>query len=168
MNSKERVFISLFMLAAIGFIGGDAYEDLSHGSSGLHVMMEGIILICLVIGVIIIWRQLIVAKLHEHSLSLDLNRAQVDLENYRKKTEGLSQGLAKKIDEQLEAWALTRAEKEVALLMLKGLASKEIADIRQTSEKTIRQQSTAIYKKSNLANRQELAAFFLEDLLVLK
>jgi DNA-binding CsgD family transcriptional regulator len=60
---------------------------------------------------------------------------------------------------------LTVSEKEVAFLLLKGLSLKEIAAIRETSEKTARAQSTAIYEKSGLAGRSELAAFFLEDLL---
>ena len=70
------------------------------------------------------------------------------------------------IDEQLDKWGLTSAEKEVAFLLLKGLSSKEIAHIRNTAEKTARVQSMAIYSKSGLANRSELSAFFLEDLLV--
>nr|HMN69592.1 helix-turn-helix transcriptional regulator [Bdellovibrionales bacterium] len=66
---------------------------------------------------------------------------------------------------QLTSWKLTISEKEVAFLLLKGLSLKEIAEIRKTSEKTARAQSTAIYEKSGLSGRSELAAFFLEDLL---
>jgi len=51
---------------------------------------------------------------------------------------------------------------------LKGLSLKEIAEIRKTSEKTARAQCTPIYEKSGLSGRSELAAFFLEDLLVPK
>ena len=51
-------------------------------------------------------------------------------------------------------------------LLLKGLSLKEIADIRHTTEKTARAQSGSIYAKSGLSGRSELAAFFLEDLLV--
>lgn len=40
-----------------------------------------------------------------------------------------------------------------------------IAQLRNTAEKTVRSQSVAIYSKSGLAGRSELAAFFLEDLL---
>lgn len=83
-------------------------------------------------------------------------------EKYKKHIEGLS--LA--IDQQLSSWALSTSEKEVALLLLKGLSLKEIADIRNTTEKTTRAQSAAIYLKSNLSGRSELAAFFLEDLLL--
>ncbi|MCP5363623.1 MAG: response regulator transcription factor [Hyphomicrobiales bacterium] len=49
--------------------------------------------------------------------------------------------------------------------MLKGLTHKEIAVLRETSEATVRQHATAIYRKSGLSNRSQLTAFFLEDLL---
>lgn len=62
-------------------------------------------------------------------------------------------------------WELSPAEKEVALLLLKGLSHKEIAEVRGTSEATVRQQSRALYKKAGLTGRHDLAAFFLEDLL---
>ncbi|MPY91348.1 MAG: hypothetical protein GEU99_25990 [Luteitalea sp.] len=75
-------------------------------------------------------------------------------------------GLATAIDAQFERWHLTSAEREVALLILKGLSHKEIAEVRQTTERTIRQQAQAIYGKANLSGRAALSAFFLEDLLL--
>jgi DNA-binding NarL/FixJ family response regulator len=56
-------------------------------------------------------------------------------------------------------------EREVGLLLLKGLTHKEIAEARSTTETTIRQQALAVYRKSGLRSRAELSAFFLEDLL---
>ncbi len=50
--------------------------------------------------------------------------------------------------------------------MLKGLTHKEVAEVRATSETTIRQQALGVYRKAGLRNRSELAAFFLEDLLL--
>jgi DNA-binding NarL/FixJ family response regulator len=50
-------------------------------------------------------------------------------------------------------------------LLLKGLSHKEIANLRSTSEATIRQQAASIYQKSSLSGRAALSAFFLEDLL---
>jgi len=61
---------------------------------------------------------------------------------------------------------MTRAEKEVALLVLKSFSNKEISSFRDTSEKTIAQQVSSVYEKSGLHNRAEFAAFFLEDLLL--
>ena len=74
-------------------------------------------------------------------------------------------GLAHAIDQQLNQWKLTIAEKEVAFLLLKGLSLKEVAEIRQTTEKTARVQSMAVYAKAGVSGRSELSAFFLEDLL---
>jgi len=76
-----------------------------------------------------------------------------------------AQGLSDAIDKQFTLWQLTPAEKDVALLILKGLDFKLIADVRKTSERTARQQALSIYQKSGLAGRNELTAFFLEDLL---
>jgi len=72
-----------------------------------------------------------------------------------------------KKNQQFGQWLLSHSEKDVALLLIKGFSMKEIADFRSTHEKTVRQQATTIYKKSGLSGRQELAAFFLEDILTL-
>jgi len=75
-------------------------------------------------------------------------------------------GLGAAIDAQFDKWGLSPAERDVALLQLKGLRHKEIADLRRTSERTVRQQALAVYKKAGLSGRTDLAAFFLEDLLL--
>lgn len=72
--------------------------------------------------------------------------------------------LGQAIEDQFYQWRLTTAEIDVAGLMLKGMSLKEIAIARDTSEATIRQQAQAIYRKSGLSGRAELAAYFLESL----
>ena len=69
------------------------------------------------------------------------------------------------IDRQFDRWELTPAEREVGLLLLKGLSLREIAEVRGTSERTTREQARNVYRKGGLAGRAELSAFFLEDLL---
>jgi DNA-binding NarL/FixJ family response regulator len=84
------------------------------------------------------------------------------------RTEELERALAgihAQIEQEFDAWNLTVAEREVALLLLKGLRLKEIADARGTSERTVRQQAQAVYKKAGLEGRSELAAFFIEDFM---
>lgn len=61
---------------------------------------------------------------------------------------------------------LSHCDKEVGLLILKGMSYKEIAILRNVSEKTVRQQAHSIYKKAKLSGRAALSAFFLEDLLL--
>ena len=70
------------------------------------------------------------------------------------------------IDRQFQRWQLTPAEAEVGVLLLKGLTHKQVAEVRDTSERTVRQQARLLYRKAGLAGRSELAAFFLEDLLL--
>jgi tripartite-type tricarboxylate transporter receptor subunit TctC/DNA-binding CsgD family transcriptional regulator len=75
----------------------------------------------------------------------------------------LAQRRAELMDRQFDEWGLTVAERDVALLMLKGLRHKEIADLRGTTERTVRQQATMMYKKAGINSRSDLAAFFLFD-----
>jgi DNA-binding CsgD family transcriptional regulator len=105
---------------------------------------------------------------HEEQLSLlrDLDVARSDGRQWRADMHDLLRGLGSAIDAQFDRWHLTAAEREVALLMLKGLSHKEIAIVRETSERTIRHQAQAIYGKANLSGRAALSAFFLEDLLL--
>jgi DNA-binding CsgD family transcriptional regulator len=70
-------------------------------------------------------------------------------------------GLGAAIDGQLARWGLTAAESEVALFILEGHGYKEIARRRGTSERTVRQQAQAVFRKAGLEGRAELAAFFL-------
>lgn len=83
---------------------------------------------------------------------------------WRRQSRRLFEGLNEAVAAQFRAWALSPAEADVAGLLLKGLPLADIADLRRTSEATIRQQAQAIYRKSGLSNRSEFAAYFLEDL----
>lgn len=78
----------------------------------------------------------------------------------------LNERRAGEIDRQFDIWGLSPAEKEIGLLMLKGLSFKEAAEIRNTSERTVRQQAQDIYRKASVAGRNEFAAWFLEELLL--
>ncbi len=73
------------------------------------------------------------------------------------------ENLASQINVEFEKWSLTDAEMEIAWMLLKGLSFKEIATVRNRSERTVRQQAQSIYAKSKLQSRSDLAAHFLED-----
>ncbi len=98
-------------------------------------------------------------------LAARLEASRRDVERWRAEAHELIAGLSAAIDRQLERWGLSPAEKEIALLLLKGLSHKEVAEVRGVSEATVRQQARALYKKAGLGGRADLAAFFLEDLL---
>ena len=105
---------------------------------------------------------------HQEQLSLiqDIEVARAEGTQWRTDMRELLKGLSSAIDAQFDRWQLTGAEREIALLLLKGLSHKEIAALRDTSERTISQQAQSIYGKSNLSGRAALSAFFLEDMLL--
>ena len=69
------------------------------------------------------------------------------------------------MQKQFDAWNLTASEQDVVIGMLKGLSFREIARLRKTREKTVRQQASSVYRKAGVASRHELAAWFFEDRL---
>lgn len=95
----------------------------------------------------------------------DLEVARLQGQRWRTESRALLNGLGEAIDAQFTRWSLTDAEREVALLLLKGLSTKEIAAVRAGSERTAREHARAIYSKAGLTGRAALSAFFLEDLL---
>ena len=95
----------------------------------------------------------------------DLEVARLQGQRWRSESRTLLNGLGEAIDAQFTRWSLTDAEREVALLLLKGLSTKEIAAVRAGSERTVREHARAIYSKAGLTGRAALSAFFLEDLL---
>jgi DNA-binding CsgD family transcriptional regulator len=112
-------------------------------------------------------RQRSIALGHELAAARDEARKwSEDAARWNREAQNLLQGLGAAIDRQFDRWSLTPAEREVALLQLKGLRHRDIAELRRTSERTVRQQALNVYRKSGLNGRSDLAAFFLEDLLL--
>lgn len=95
----------------------------------------------------------------------DLARVHVESDKWRTAARAHVDGLSQAMGEQFRAWHLTDSETDVALLILKGLTHREIAQLRGSEEATVRQQAAAVYRKAGLAGRAELGAYFLDDLL---
>jgi DNA-binding CsgD family transcriptional regulator len=69
------------------------------------------------------------------------------------------------LEEKFAAWGLTPAERDVALFAIKGMSTPEIAQLRQTSEGTVKAQTAAIYRKAGVSGRPQLLSLFIEDLM---
>ena len=69
------------------------------------------------------------------------------------------------VEAQFAEWSLTKAERDVAFCLVKGLSAGDIANLRKTSEGTIKAQSNAIYRKAGVSNRAQLVSLFIDDLL---
>lgn len=157
-NRSAMLAIGMFATVMI-LIGWDLYVDYGEGAGVWHLGAEFIVVLVAMAGIVLMWRQLDRAR-------SELVAAQVEAAQWRKESADLLAGLGAAIERQFERWGLSVAEKDVALLLLKGLSHKEIAIVRKTSERTVREQGRAVYRKSGLAGRSALSAFFLEDLLL--
>ena len=155
------------LLAAIAAFGAtDLVLDRPSTLLSLHVGVElAFISLCLG-GVAWVWRGWRGARVELAGSQKALLDREAERDRWRDEANRLLAGLGAAIEVQFERWGLTPAEKEVALLLLKGLGHKEAALVLDRSERTVRQHGIAVYRKSGLAGRAELAAFFLEDLLL--
>lgn len=154
-------FVLIATLLCIDYLVSSASRDLR-----LHAVVELTLMAVAVTAGAVAWWRFVVVRGRERALIGDLDRARAEGERWKRDAGEFLRGLGAAIDAQFERWRLSVAEREVALLLLKGLAHKEIAEVRGTSEKTVRQQALALYRKAGLSGRAELSAFFLEDLLL--
>jgi DNA-binding CsgD family transcriptional regulator len=166
VSARERWVIAGVLAVVIAMIATDLMNDSGEGVSLWHVLAEGMAGVVATFGLLYLLRGTYSLK---HRLSAEVAKStalQEESERWRADARRHIDGLSRAIDRQLTQWNLTVAEKEVTFLLLKGLGFKEIATVRNTSERTARAQSIAIYAKAGLSGRSELAAFFLEDLLL--
>ncbi len=69
------------------------------------------------------------------------------------------------VAERFDEWALTPAERDVAMFALKGLSIGEIAALRATSEGTVKAQTAAIYRKAGVSSKAQFFSLFIDELL---
>ena len=99
------------------------------------------------------------------ALQQKLGKFKSGLSNLEPKAAEIANRYRNVMQRQFDAWQLTESEQDVVILMLKGLSFREIAQLRETREKTVRQQASSVYRKADVTSRNELAAWFFEDLL---
>lgn len=158
---RNLVFLLIF---AASFVT-DIYLDLQAGIPMTHIWHEGVLFLVALTG--ICWQLYVIFQknLSLNHLNVELLATKRAYQDWKAKTCSNATEIRRMIDQQFGLWHLSPSEKDVALLLIKGFSMKEIAEFRSTHEKTVRQQATTIYKKSSLSGRQELSAFFLEDIL---
>jgi DNA-binding CsgD family transcriptional regulator len=129
-----------------------------------HVLYELTMIAGALITVGVLWRGWARTRSSLLQTRHALAERQAERDAWRMSAQSALAGLSRAIDERFAVWGLTAAEREVALLLLKGRSHKEIAYTTGRSERTVRQHAVSVYQKSGLAGRAELSAFFLEDL----
>lgn len=146
---------SVFVVAALLQLGCGAVflSDLvtEWRTEGLHAKIELFAVIALVLGAALFLRE-----------ALHLSRRNARVERELHVASGAFQTV---IEQHFDDWGLTPAERDVALLSIKGVSIAEIARMRDTREGTIKAQSTAIYRKVGVSSRAELVSVMVEELI---
>lgn len=151
---RANVLAGTIVLQAVCsvFFIGDVIEDVKGGAAGFdsHSVLEALAAVALLVGVIALMVELrqLLARMKNMDAGLKLARGEFSLV----------------LDHFFAEWNLTGAERDVALMMLKGLDNKAIAGVRNTAEGTVRAQATRIYSKSGVDGRAQFVSLFMEEL----
>lgn len=167
-HTKEILFIILLFTVAILHTYGFALDLKKADRNALHLSVDAIVVLISFAGAAyLLWENQ--RKRREiETLRHQLHSSHARITDLSQKLQQAGQGYLELIHQQLDEWQLSPTEKEIALLLLKGLSFDEIAAIRNTKEKTVRQQAIAVYRKSGLNGRHEFAGWFFEDFLTNK
>lgn len=163
---RDLLLISILMttVGILGFYG--AYEDWVEGVSYQHIVLDIVInIVQLTSGAYLFLRIVHSKKEYIKKARIQYLEAKASATEYKQLVDSLRNGIAVAVTAQFKIWELTPAEEEICLFILKGFSLQEIAKLRNTSERTIRQQASTMYKKTGLPGRAQLSAFFLEDVL---
>lgn len=163
-QAKEAILILVFTIFVVAS-GADLLADLTHGADTDHIVKEAGIVAISIIAIGWLLSGLRQQRLEIKSLQLELEAANNLQSQPRKYVLEARKKLGNVVSRQFSEWMLTGSEAEVGWLLLKGLSLKEIALVRNTQEKTVRQQASSIYKKAGLSGRHAFSAWFIEDIL---
>lgn len=145
--------IAVQALCAVFFLG-DVITDALTGQGGpieMHLGLEALAAMALIAGVLAMMLELrrVIDRMEAMDRGLRLARGEV----------------ATLVEGFFERWGLTPSERDVAMMILKGLDNDEIARLRGTAPGTVRAQSAKVYAKSGVEGRAQLFAFFMEELM---
>ena len=166
-SALRNAVVALLLLVATG--GAlDLALDRPTSWWSAHVMLEVVLTATSLTTAGVLWRgwRRAARSAGEVRRALSEREAQLEVERqlWRQHAQDALAGLGRAIERQFDVWSLTPAERDIAVLLLKGRGHKQIAAATNRSERTVRQHAVSVYRKAGVAGRAELAAFFLEDL----
>jgi DNA-binding NarL/FixJ family response regulator len=172
--SIDRLLMVIFLLIA-GANVSDVIADYQMHVGTWHLVVEGTTVVISILAFLVLWRRIIERRRELKSLQESITRLQSKAasvaadktsETPVKTTSATSmKGSYPAVQNWFKEWKLSPSEQQVAVLLIKGLSFNEIASVRNTKEKTVRQQASSIYAKSGLSGRNNLSAWLIDALL---
>jgi len=151
INTFQAINLST-SLALISFFFFDVIIDLiEHEAKTMHFYLEVLFVFAMIF--------LFIFQIRE------FNVLRGEIASTKEKLLTLKKGTTELINSQINLLKFTTAETDIAWLLIKGTSYKDIAKFRNVSERTVNQQVTSIFKKSNVRNRHEFITSFIEDLM---
>jgi DNA-binding CsgD family transcriptional regulator len=165
-DQRLRLVLGIALVSII--VGGsvDLLMDRPLEWLSFHVVFETLMIAGAAVMATTLWLGWWKSARSVGELRRSLEAHQAERDAWRSSAEQALEGLSRAIDRQFDSWGLTAAEREVALLLLKGYSHKAIAKHTDRSAQTVRQHAAVVYRKGELSGRAELSAFFLEDLML--
>ena len=166
MDTRLRTLLAVALASII--VGGTADLVMDDPATWLsfHVVFEVTMLAGALLMATTLWLGWWRSAHAAAALEVRLAEQAEERDRWRASSQEAIEGLGRAIDAQFDAWQLTPAERQVALMLLKGYGHKQIAALTGRSERTARQHAGVVYEKAGLGGRAELAAFFLQDLML--
>ncbi len=152
---RARLFIDALIVlqgfSALYFLSDFVADLISAGDSTVHNFAEGLAVVGLITGIYL--------SIRERRRLVSRNR---HIEAQLQIASGAFQDL---LASSFDRWKLTPSEREIALLTIKGFSNAEIADLRKTSEGTVKAQSNAVFRKAEVSGRTQLLSHFIDELV---
>ncbi len=131
MNLKDKAVLFGALGLVPVFMAIDGYGDWLEGDSIWLIMLDQVVSV----GALVVLGSAGYYFLSRWRTRMMLTQRQsdsfrTDAEYWKREASQLLQGLSQAIDHQFERWGLTKSEKEVALLLLKGFSMEEAAAVR--------------------------------------
>ncbi|MGB1309731.1 MAG: helix-turn-helix transcriptional regulator [Leucothrix sp.] len=167
LGKPEYIAILFFLILLTGYTVYEVYDeltDLAHGESPLTVWLE-ILIVSASLGFIFYITRLLYKNIKQQKqMAQSLKQVREQLHSSNQRLQQGKEAFRETIEWQLNEWQFTQAQKDISILLLKGLTIKEIASQRHVQEKTIRNHLSAIYEKSGLPGRHVFCSWFVEGL----
>jgi DNA-binding CsgD family transcriptional regulator len=166
LDARLRWILAVALFSII--VGGTADLAMDKPATWLsfHVVFETIMIAGALVLATTLWLGWWRSAHSAAALRESLDEQRHERDAWKASAQAALEGLGRAIDAQFRSWRLTATEREVALLLLKGYGHKEIAALTGRSERTVRQHAGVVYEKAGIAGRAELAAYFLNDLML--
>ncbi len=158
--TSDRIFYFLVVLivlqaaCAVFFVSDVLHDGFGQGSLIAftpHLWIETVATMGLVFGIIFETKYLLEIMRHAALMRRNIKVATGALNDV--------------IKDYFHEWELTPSESDVALFTIKGMTNGEIADLRNSSEGTIKAHLNAVFRKAGVTGRHQLVCLLVEDLL---